>query len=261
MCHASSQSCCSAQQHDCCCVRSVRHAVWARQSKAPCCPRLCHRDLSHQRHTQVRSQPKSDTAKRVVLASHWHIVWLFISCPFDLDSVTQCALMQTSLLGHSAWPVERLNCCVRSPRPTCCSQKESLYSQVRPKRNPQGSVQTYISAAAASASAGPSAQIQPDVVDSSSLSTTWSSQTVDDDWTYESTTVGLSSSRPLKINLDLKLVRLCEGRCTPHTSIRQTAITCLQQTHTNTYHPSTRNIKIAVTQLCAKSQAEMLQLL
>jgi hypothetical protein len=34
----------------------------------------------------------------------------------------------------------------------------------------------------------------------------WSLETVDDDWTFESRTVGLSSSKSLKINMDLKLV-------------------------------------------------------
>jgi hypothetical protein len=36
----------------------------------------------------------------------------------------------------------------------------------------------------------------------------WSLETVDDDWTFESKTVGLSSSKALKINMDLKLVSI-----------------------------------------------------
>lgn len=98
---------------------------------------------------------------------------------------------------------------VRGPCPPSCSgrQHDSHTDRRLARRSQERAVQTHISA---NASIGPAATQAAPVVtttsSSSSPSSTWSMETVDEDWAFESTTVGLSSSKALKINLDLKLV-------------------------------------------------------
>lgn len=96
---------------------------------------------------------------------------------------------------------------VRGPcQPSCSGRHHDRPTDRLVRRSQQRSVQTHISA---NASIGPAAtQAAPVTTTSSSSSPTctWSMETIDDDWAFESTTVGLSSSKALKINLDLKLV-------------------------------------------------------
>lgn len=91
--------------------------------------------------------------------------------------------------------------------PSCSGRHEGSTSDRLVRRIQKRDVQTHISA---NASIGPAATqaapVTTSTTTSSSNTSTWSMETVDEDWAFESTTVGLSSSKALKINLDLKLV-------------------------------------------------------
>eukprot|EP00882_Tetradesmus_deserticola_P020389 GHRQ01022028.1.p1 GENE.GHRQ01022028.1~~GHRQ01022028.1.p1 ORF type:complete len:331 (+),score=89.53 GHRQ01022028.1:166-1158(+) len=96
------------------------------------------------------------------------------------------------------------DCAARRPcMPSCSGRQPATLSAPRDRTQPLRSVKTRISA---DASIGPFSPVAVEVPSSASPTATWSIEAMDDDL-FLSTPASMSSSKPLRINLDLKLYR------------------------------------------------------